>query len=105
METEKHIRCVCLCEIVNQVQILRNFLGGPMFKTLPSNAGGDGSIPDWGAEIPHALWPKNQNIKQKQYCGTFNKDSENGPRQEKETLKKSKHWPLTRACLLMSVGI
>ena len=82
-----------------------NFPGGPVIKTLPSNARGMGLNPGWRAKIPHALWPKNQNIKQKQYCGTFNKDSENGPRQEKETLKKSKHWPLTRACLLMSVGI
>ena len=76
-----------------------------MVKTSSSNAVGECLIPGGGAKIPHALWPKNQNIKQKQYCGTFNKDSENGPRQEKETLKKSKHWPLTRACLLMSVGI
>ena len=26
-----------------------------MVKTLPSNAGGEGSIPGWGTEIPHAL--------------------------------------------------
>ena len=25
-------------------------------------------IPGWGAEISHTSWPKNQNIKQKQYC-------------------------------------
>ena len=47
---------------------------GPVVKTLPSNAGGAGSIPGWGAEIPCALRPKNQNIKQKQYCNKFNKD-------------------------------
>ena len=29
-----------------------------MVGTLPSNAGGAGSIPDQGAKIPHALWPK-----------------------------------------------
>ena len=28
----------------------------------------------WGARIPHASQPKNQNIKQKQYCNKFNKD-------------------------------
>ena len=39
---------------------------------LPSNAGGTGLIPSQGAKIPHALWPKNQNIKQKQYCRKFN---------------------------------
>ena len=34
--------------------------------TSPSNAGGVGSIPGRGAKIPHASWPNNQNIKQKQ---------------------------------------
>ena len=34
-----------------------------MVKTLPSNAGGVGSIPRWETKIPHALWPKNQNLK------------------------------------------
>ena len=52
----------------------RDFPGGPVVQTLPSNAGGAGSIPGWGAKIPHASWPKNQNIKQKQYCNKFNKD-------------------------------
>ena len=33
-----------------------------MVKTSPSNAGGAGSIPGRGAKIPHASWPKNQNI-------------------------------------------
>ena len=48
---------------------------GPVVKTLPSNAGDAGLIPGWGAEMPHASQPKNQNIKQKQYCNKFNKDS------------------------------
>ena len=34
-----------------------------MVKTTPSNAGGVGLIPGEEAKIPHALWPKNQNIK------------------------------------------
>ena len=54
-----------------------------MVKTSPSNAGGAGLIPGWGAKIPHASWPKNQNIKQKQYCNKFNKDLKNGPHQKK----------------------
>ena len=45
-----------------------------MVKPLPSNAGGMGSIRGLGAKIPHASQPKNQNIKQKQYCNKFNKD-------------------------------
>ena len=40
-----------------------DFPGGPVVKTLPSNAGGEGSIPGWGAKIPHASWPESQNIK------------------------------------------
>ena len=46
-----------------------------MVKTLPPSAGGMGSIPCWGAKIPHALRAKKaKNIKQKQYCNKFNKD-------------------------------
>ena len=45
-----------------------------MVKTSLSSAGVAGSIPGWGAKISHALGPKNQNIKQKQYCNKFNKD-------------------------------
>ena len=43
-------------------------------KSSPSNAEGMGSIQGQGAKIPHTLWPKNQNRKQKQYCNKFNKD-------------------------------
>ena len=35
---------------------------------------GVGLIPGWGAKIPHASWPKNQNIKQKQYWNKCHKD-------------------------------
>ena len=41
--------------------------------------GGAGSIPVGGAKIPHALWPKKKDIKQKQYYNKFNKDFKNGP--------------------------
>ena len=34
-----------------------------MVKTSPYNAVGVGLIPGWGAKIPHASRPKNQNIK------------------------------------------
>ena len=52
---------------------VRNFPGGPVVETLPSNAGGEGSVPGWGARIPHVSWSRNQNIGQRQYC-TFGKD-------------------------------
>ena len=31
----------------------RDFPGGPVVKTLPSNVEGAGLIPDWGTKIPH----------------------------------------------------
>ena len=45
-----------------------SFPGGPVFKTLPSNVEGTGLTPGQGTKIPHAFWPKTQNIKQKKYC-------------------------------------
>ena len=65
----------------------RDFPGGPMVKTLPSNGGRAGSIPGQGAKIPHTLWPKSQDRKQKQYDNKFHKDFQNGPHQ-KNLLKK-----------------
>jgi len=53
------------------------------------NAGGVGSIPGQGAKISHALRPKHQNVKQKQYCNKFNKDLKNGPHQNKKKDKYS----------------
>ena len=41
--------------------------------TSLSNAGGTGSIPGRGAKIPHALQPKNKDMKQKQYYNKFKK--------------------------------
>ena len=41
----------------------KNEVGGdPVVKTLPSNAEGRGLIPCGEAKIPHASWPKIQNI-------------------------------------------
>ena len=38
-----------------------DFPGGSGVKTSPSNTGHEGSIPGWGAKIPHASESKNQN--------------------------------------------
>ena len=65
-----------------------DFPGGPVVKTLPSNAVGVGSIPGQGIKIPHAPWSENQNIKQKQYCNKFNKGFKN--RTYQKNLKKNK---------------
>ena len=56
-----------------------------MVGTLPSYAGGAGSIPGQGAKTPRASWPKSQNIKLKQYCNRFNKDFKNGPHLKKKS--------------------
>ena len=40
----------------------RDFSGGPVVKTLPSIAGDMGLISGQRAKIPHASWPRNQNI-------------------------------------------
>ena len=66
-------------QVFNILKNLWDFPGGPVVETSPSDVGGVGSIPGQGAKIPHASWPKNQNIKQKQYCNKFNKDFKNGP--------------------------
>ena len=57
----------------------RDFPDGPGVNTSPSNSGDVGSIPGQGTKILHASGPRNQNIKQKQYCNKFNKDFKNGP--------------------------
>ena len=49
--------------IINTLR--KDFFGGPVVKTLPSNAGGMGSIPGLEARITHGSQPKNQTIKQK----------------------------------------
>ena len=55
--------------------VLQDFPDSPVAKTLPFDAGDKGSIPGQGARIPHASKPKHQNIKQKQNCNKFDKDS------------------------------
>ena len=75
------------------------FPGGPVVKTQPSNAKGVGSIPGRAAKIPHALKPRNQNRKQKQYCNKFNEDLKNSPHKKKKKvfkkINKSYYFPFT----------
>ena len=59
-----------------------------MVRTSPSYVGGAGSI-SGEAKIPRASGPKNQNIKQKQYCYKFSKDFKNDLYQ-KRLKKKTK---------------
>ena len=75
-----------------------------MVKTSPSNAGGAGSIPGWGAKILHASGSKNQNIKQKQHCNKFNKDFKNGPHQKilNKKRKRKEMTALNPAAILLN---
>ena len=72
-----------------------------MVKTSPSNARGAGSIPGQGSRIPHASWPKHQNIKKKkkkQYCNKFNKNFKKWSTSKKKLIfyfsRKSPHLGL-----------
>ena len=56
-----------------------------MVHISPSKCRASGNIPGWRAKIPYVFQPKNQNIKQKQYCNEFNKDFKTW-----STLKKKK---------------
>ena len=73
-----------------------DFPGGPVVKDSPCNEEGMDLIPGQGAKIPHILRPKHQNIKEKQYCNKFNKDSKNVVHVEKiKRLKVSGHISLS----------
>ena len=57
---------------------LRGFPSGPAVTTSPSSVRGAGLNPGREAKIPHASWPKTQNMKQKQYWKKFNEVFRNG---------------------------
>ena len=87
---------ICLRHVNNKTKYrplfkriwFEDFPVSPVTGTLSSSVGwGVGSILSRGAEIPHALQPENQNIKQKQCCNTFSKDLKNGT-YKKKILKK-----------------
>ena len=61
-----------------------DFPGGPVVKTSPSNAGGEGSIPGQRAKILYTSRPKH-----KQYCNKFNEDFKNGPHKKKNLKKRT----------------
>ena len=49
----------------------KDFLGGPLVKTSPSNVGNVGLIPGQRAKIPHVSQPETQNMEWKQYGNKF----------------------------------
>ena len=44
--------------LIHGMKKCQDFPGGPVAETSPSNAGAAGSVPGWGAEVPHASQPK-----------------------------------------------
>ena len=60
----------------------KHFPGSPVVKTSPASTRIACLILGQGSKIPHALQPRNQNLKQKQYCNKFNKDFKDGPHQK-----------------------
>ena len=58
--------------------------------TLPSNAGGEGLSLCQGPKIPHASWPKNQNIKQKSNIVPNSIKTKNGTHQKKKKSRTKK---------------
>ena len=66
-----------------------DFPGGPVVGTLPSSAGGVGSIPGQGARIPHASGSRDHSINWKQSHSKINKHFKNGPHTQKSETKTS----------------
>ena len=57
------LRYACTVLEVSYCFKVAYFPGGPVVKTLLFNAGGMGSVPGWGAKIPHALWYRTNGAK------------------------------------------
>ena len=46
---------IAIEKIAHEKDTCRDFPGGSVVENLPSSAGDAGSIPGWGAKIPHAM--------------------------------------------------
>ena len=73
---------------VNSITVLPSWSSGLRLHFPLQGRVGAGSIPDQGVKIPRALWPKNQNIKQKQYCSKLDEDFKKWSSLKKKFLKK-----------------
>ena len=82
----------------------RDFPGGPVVKTSPSNAGGVGSIPGKGSRVrelgSHVPWGQNpKNIRNRSKIVTSSiktKKKKKGPHQKRENGRGN--WLLTMCC-------
>ena len=77
--------------MVSLNNLLRDFPGSPVAKTSPFSAGCVCLTPGPGAMISHALQPKSQYMKWKEYHNKFNKDFQNVPHPNKNLKKKNSH--------------
>ena len=66
------------------------------------SAAGAGGLLCRGAKIPHDSRPKNQNIKQKQYCNKFSKCFKNDPCQKIFFKKRAKEGRICSLYLMIS---
>ena len=73
----------------------RDFPGGPVVNFAFQRRGCGFNL--W-AKVPHASWPKNQNIKQKQYCNKFSKGFKKKVHIKKIFKKGSKFLVLIYMC-------
>ena len=67
---------------------LENFPGGPVAVAFSSNVRGVGLFPGQRLGVPHALWPKNWNMRQKQHCNRFTKTLEMAPIKNLKSMNK-----------------
>ena len=67
-----------------------NLPGGPGVRTLAFSAGHESSIPGGRAKTPKDSQSRNQSIKQKQNCNTFNKDFKKWSTSKKKKNLKNK---------------
>ena len=76
---------------VSTITLLPSWSSGLRLHFPLQGGAGAGSIPDQGVKIPCALWPKNQNLKLKQYCSKFDEDFKKwSSLKKKKFLKKKK---------------
>ena len=83
-------------KLVKHRKVGREVPGYPVINTSLSSAGGLSSVPGWGTKIPHTSWPKNQSIKQKQYCNKLKNDLKKKRKVRRRQKKKKPHHPLAR---------
>ena len=82
----------CLSKLLSKMTAPRAFPGGPLIKTLSSNAARLGLIPvgELGSHMTHRQKIPPKTTKQKYYCNQLNRDCKNGPHQKQILLPKYK---------------